>query len=400
MFTRPPSSEHNTSSQITYKEGQLLPYLSPTDLLESFKFQSIISTISELADVSSEHFSALYLKLIYQFANVTQSLPRQTNGRLGELLKESLARAILALQQAHQDKQTPLQKYAIFSAALLNDINKIVLNHIVIICDDKGNYLREWNPFEGAMNLAQNEYYKLHPKHSLNQRLRTSMNILLARQIMPKMGFSWISSHFATHTQWLDALNEEDSGSGTLKRYLSLILLEDLEALLAKLGQLDLDMIHPLETKDGEAFYRWLRDGINNDTIKVNTADADIHTTDAGMFIDNKVIKQFVDLSPGTISLYAVRQQFYNAFGIAIKDGNDFTTAMFYGTTTSESGGKLLHQQQRNIRQGVTIDRQLIDPNGKHTDNSTHARSQKVKHSQPPAFDTPRHTHTQGRSSK
>jgi hypothetical protein len=380
------SNKNKDSSKAhvkTYKDGQIISCKTPTEILNSFKYQAVIKQISGLTGLSTEMFNSTYLKLIYDFANLAQLLPRQSNGALGGIISEGLARAALSFQKEPTAVYSPLQKFALFSAALLIDISKILFNHFIIICDSNGNYIREWNPFNGPMKLTSDEFYKIYPKQNLYLRLQKPTNTLLARQVMPKDAFLWISSDFSIYTQWLDALNEDESGGGGIKHSISLIMPDEIEELLESIGQLSEPTITSNENESGEAFYRWLRDGIQNDSIKVNAADSNVHITEAGVFIDDKIIKQFKDLSGITISLYAIKQQFGNLFGIAKKSGNDESTAMFFGESeadTSLASGTT--NKSKTFHTGTTLEqREILGLSGK--ENSTHARSRKPHQSLP-----------------
>ena len=190
---------------------------------------------------------------------------------------------------------------------------------------------------------------------------------------MPEAGFLWICSDLDVYAQWLDALNGDDSRGGGIRRSLSLIKLDDLMDLIDSLGQISEEMVVPQVNREGEAFFRWLRDGINNNTINVNTPDALVHIVDAGVFVDDKIMKKFTDLTPGTISLFVVKHQVGNLLGIPQKCGEDYLHAMFFGESASFSGRS---SGSRSNRSGILLDdRSIIDIAGRYNTASTYLKT-------------------------
>ena len=373
MFIKPSQSDASTIRFKAYKEGHLLPISSPDEMMDSFRYQALIQQFADVSGLDEPAYEVLYLGLINAFAACVQLLPRQTNGLLGGLFSEAIARASLVMQLPENQSLTDLQKYALFSAAILCDISHVVCSHCVIITDKEGNFSQEWNPFAADMVASSGTHYKLYPRHYLHQLLQGSMTVLLARQLMPKEGFLWISSDFEIYSHWLDALQGDDSRGGWIRRALSYIKLDDIMELLNALGQLSEDLLVPEVNREGEAFFRWLRDGITNQTIPVNSADALVHIVNEGVFIDDKIIKKFTDLSPASISLFVVKHQVGNLLGIPQKCGEDFLHAMLFGSSVGFSG---VTSGSRSNRSGMLLnDASVLDLAGRYPSKSTFVTS-------------------------
>ena len=368
MFIKQTPADMNAIRFKAYKEGYLLPVMSSDSMMDSFRYQAVIQQLQTVSGLEEEAFQSLYLTLIHDFASFVQLLPRQTNGLLGGLLSEGIARAILVMQAPENQSLSLLNKYALFSAALLCDIGHVVCSHCVIVTDKAGNFMSEWQPFEGAMSVKDDAHYKIYPRHYLQQRLQGSITVLLARQLMSHEGFLWISSDFNIYSQWLDALNGEDGRGGGIRSALALVKLDDIMDLLNALGQLSEELTVPSVNREGEAFFRWLRDGISNQTIAVNTSDALVHVVDDGVFIDDKIIKKFSDLSPSAIGLFVVKHQVGNLLGIPQKCGEDFLHAMFFGEAAGFSG---VTSGSRSNRSGMVLnDASILDLSGRYTAKS------------------------------
>tara|TARA_B100001093_G_C26855665_1_gene1027284 strand:+ start:4917 stop:6131 length:1215 start_codon:yes stop_codon:yes gene_type:complete len=369
MFIKSSNLDMSAIRFKAYKEGHLLPVMQAEVMMDSFRYQALIKQLHDASGLDDLSFDHLYNDLLLSFASCVQLLPRQTNGLLGGLLSEAIARASLVMQSPENQVLSDLQKYALFSAAIFCDIGHVITSHCVMLTDKEGNFVKEWNPFEGLMSEEEGLFYKIYPRHYLHQRLQGAITVLLARQLMPREGFLWISSNLDIYSQWLDALNGDDSRGGGIRRALALIKLDDIMELLNALGQLSEELVIPSVNREGEAFFRWLRDGISNQSIAVNTADAMVHMVDEGVFIDDKIIKKFTDLSPASIGLFVVKHQVGNLLGIPQKCGEDFLHAMFFGES---AGFSSVTSGSRSNRSGMVLnDRSILDLSGQYHTKST-----------------------------
>ena len=176
----------------TYKAGHLLPVLSAKELLATGPHHGLLAQTRDLAGLPDHYFETLYEALINHFAEFVQVLPTQNNGMLNGLLNQSLARAMKALQnfllEHTGEPADPLLNYAVFTAALLTDVSKVIINQKIAIVDENGVYIDHWRPYEGSL-LGRAEYYKIYPIAPLYQRLEHSITPLLARQLLPEIGF-------------------------------------------------------------------------------------------------------------------------------------------------------------------------------------------------------------------
>ncbi len=327
--------KHTTSQPklAAYKFGYLLPVLGHADLLAGKKHQNILFEMRQLVDIDDENYDALYTSAIQNFVEFVQILPSQDNGALSGLLNEGLARALMGLkyfkaEQPLHEPIDPLMMYAVFSAALLCDISKVVINQHITLVDSDGDFFADWRPFEGTMNEFA-DFYKIYPIAPHFQRLETMIIPLLARQLMPKLGFIWISSDPQVFADWIEAIS--GTGGEGIRRLIDTLMLmkhEEILELLRQLHQVPVDMLENDATPDGDKFLDWLIKELKDDKLKTNSADASVHVTDTGIILEKKLFKQFADLYG--LRSNTVFQQFGNLLGIAKKGGGDFAFDQFF----------------------------------------------------------------------
>lgn len=361
QFARP------TSLQV-YKSGHILPVLKAVELLGNNRHQSLIEEVSILSKLPDDYFASLYEDAINNFAEFVQILPMQINRPLSGLLNQSLARANLVLKNFVLDQGKnvdPLWNYAVFTAALFSDVSKVIINQKIIIVDKEGNFVDDWRPFEGSM-VSLGQYYKIYSIANVFERLRHTITPLLARQLLPELGFLWISSDPKVFADWMDALRGDEDQGGKVSRALALIRREDEIALFESIPQIEVDQIESEATIHGEAFFNWLKNGIASNDIKTNTADAAVHVVDAGVFLDRKIFKQFSDLYNVPVNMHAVFTQFGNMFGIEKKGGYDYAFDQYFSESsdaTSNQTVSFASQANANRKKSLRDGMVLSDPN-------------------------------------
>lgn len=357
------------SKEVTYEHGHLLPVMPASELLGLSRYQKLLGRLKDISAVPEEHFEALYTKAINQFAEYVQVIPSERNGALVSLLNEGLARGFTAQQQFiadHPEHLDPLMLYASFTAGMLLDINKIFINQRVVMTNEQGEYIDTWNPFEGSM-MGKGEHYKLYAYTDSFQRIEKPVTILLARQIVPSLGLSWLTSDLNVFADWLDALEGGDESGGGLSRALVLMKREDMIALADSLGQFNVDMIEAPGTEHADAFLEWLRNGLRDKDIKVNSADAHVFMVTEGVFLEQQIFKQFVEFY-GKANFNTVFTQFGNAFGIAEKGGLDFSHQQFFSkypnVGKTSAGLSPFAGQQHSLLTGVVMNPAFIFQSG------------------------------------
>ncbi|MFA6038489.1 MAG: TraI domain-containing protein [Legionellales bacterium] len=222
-------------------------------LLEASERSALIQEIKELSAASSKDYQAYYESLINNFAEFVQELESIDHPAITWLDHQlRLAKTSLKLREQFLlvgeslrpivNEQEALWYYAIFSSALLRRIGLIFSHYQVSICTEQGVHTKDWLPFDGSMN-AQGNYYKLREITDKGIPAAQSINQLLARQLMPAAGFSWIATNPAALNAWLGIVDGESSGgvSHTLVALSEKLLyaLAEQEALLEELFRQD-----------------------------------------------------------------------------------------------------------------------------------------------------------------
>lgn len=279
------------------KKVGLNPVKTAAVLLGQTKRQILLSRIKRTVSLEEAHYDALYQPVIEQFVEFAQVLPRQVGGKLGGLMDCGLVRANLALQalQEENNPQDALYTYVIFTTALLRDLSKLISQQQVMICDQDGQYLSDWLPFEGSL-LARADFYKVRFLDDRWLSLGKAAAPLLARQIMPEVGFLWIAENFELFQRWLSVFTGEGSRELEPIRHLLELTEKEIDHEIHKLHLPDLpiEVTYPQETALGENFLAWLAEGVEKNTLAVNQPDAFIHALESGeIFLDKQIFNLF-----------------------------------------------------------------------------------------------------------
>lgn len=331
------TGEKARSKKQRYKMGKRLPIETANALLAHRRYQYYTEQVQGLCALPSEHFDDFYQNVIQRFAEFVQHLPDGANEYLSSLLTNSLLRGLntLSIFVTEFDNPSPLERFALFTAALLQNISQVLTQQKIFITDSEGNTLRVWQPFCGPMTEEfEGNSYKIIPLASIYERIDKSIKVTLARQILGENGFLWIASDLRIFMEWLEALiNEDGEGTGRLinviRRYR-----RDGGGLLDALPQIDIELLDSPATEYGDAFHQWLVDGLQDGTIKTNSADAHAHMTELGLFIETPAIfKDFCDLHQNIpVNQFVVFTQFGNLIGIASKGGGDYLHTQLFSS--------------------------------------------------------------------
>lgn len=370
MFIKGSSGVSSHPTLHTYQEGYLLPVLNAEELLFSARHKGLLRQIHDLAELPPDVFDASYGVLMTRFMEFVQVLPHKTNGILGSLLNYGLARAVAVFQkycQLRKEYATPLLKFAVFSAALLKDVGRVVSNQRIVMTDEHGEFHEDWNPFSGSM-VGQCEFYKLYPIAASYLRIELEITPLFARQLIPNDAFLWLSSDLSVFSDWLAALlGEEGVGSKEITWILGILRREDIIAVLTTLDSASVDTSFSDATEYGEAFYTWLKAGIEKGDIAVNSDDASVHVVPEGVLVEKKLFKQFADLAKVPVNFTVIYTQFGNLMGIAKKGGGDYLHAAYFSpgetaTTfaTFAASTNPAHRRSTGPREGMVVDRDAV----------------------------------------
>jgi hypothetical protein len=333
MFVKGIISNFTSPKRRVYKEGFLLPVMSAETLLAAGRHQAVLRQLKEVCGLPEAYYHAFYIKAVNHFVEFVQVLPTEFDGPLSGLMNEGIARAMIALQTyhiAHAKEIDPLKSYAVFTAALFQDVSHVLMNQRVVLTEKEGAFIDNWNPLDGAM-VGKSEYYRMIRLGSAYQRLDFTLRHLLARQLMPEQGYQWIASDLHLLADWFDAINGDDSQGGVLASILSIMNREDVHGLQDSLVQVSVEQTASTATEYGQAFYTWLKERIEQKDLIINSNESGVHIVDEGLFIERpKVFREFVDTINAPVTIAVVYAQFGNLMGIAKKGGYDFMNAQYF----------------------------------------------------------------------
>jgi len=344
----------NLKPNEVYKKGFLLPIIEAVDFLSPEPYQTLFKQINSDCGLPKEYYSAFYLKVIQQFVEFVQLFPTRFSGPLGSIINSSLARATLALRSFRDEyeQMDPVRAYALFTAALFQSISTVLTHQRVVLTTEEGEFIENWNPFTGSI-VGRAKYYRILPIGLVNQHLDYPSRYLFARQLMPVKGYQWIAGDLEVLADWFDALRDPGGERGSFAHILSHLKRDELFALESLLAQPPIQQKWSIATEHGEAFYHWLREGIDQEKIAINTSDAGLHIVREGLFLEKeKLFKQFVESYPHQVSASVTYKQFAHFVGIGEKGGGGLMNVRYllqsgqYQARTRSLGSPIGAKQQ------------------------------------------------------
>jgi hypothetical protein len=334
-LSNPPASHmHITKKKSPTSDVVLYPVLKADDLLlTDFKRRRFIRKINEYTGLEHSLYQTLYETTIVRFVELVQALPYQNGGIPGGLMDYSLEHAVAAIRHYHESAEgdfSPLYAYALFTAALFQNVGKIISQQTVMISDAEGKFIAEWLPFEGSLLAVKAKYYKFRRLDSRWVKLGQSAAPLLARQCMPEPGFEWIASDSEIFSLWMAVLRGEKEQSGEFLNGLQLSNLIGLRAKKDRLPPLMVSPTRPVQTAAGEDFVAWLNAGLNDGSILVNTSDASVHISAQGeLLLEAGIFQEFCKVYGRSTGWAVVCKQF-NMLGLTKSDGENVEFEKFF----------------------------------------------------------------------
>jgi hypothetical protein len=303
------------------RDSRVRAVQTAAQLLESPERTLLIQEIKDLCAAPPKHYQEFYETLINNFAEFVQLL-ESIDHPAYTWLDHQLRLAKTALKMREQfllvgeslrpivNEEEALWHYVTFSSALLRRIGLIFTHYQVSLCNEQGVHVADWLPFSGSMN-TQGNYYKLREITDKGLPSIQSINQLLARQLMPSDGFSWIAKNPAALTAWLGIVEGESSGGvsyqmvAVSEKQLYVLaeqeeLLEQLFAaknleqflLLSELSEKQvLELLPPLHgekndsTEQAVAFFDWMESQNQVGTFTLLNAQQYLLSPDSLMFI-------------------------------------------------------------------------------------------------------------------
>lgn len=345
---------HKVKPLAANKHPALAKVQTAEQLLNTSKRQEHLRHIKSLLNLPPKLYDGLYHKIIQSFSEFVQTLPETQYGIFnseGGFLDHGIERAARALSLClayffPQEKtlqavssQEALWIYAVFTAALLLDVGKIAVKYQVNICNHDGSALKVWLPYSGSL-LKQGKFYRYSWLKQNRDNLRRLVTALVARQILDDAdaesdssssssggGFNWIASSPDVLEAWLIILSGDQRAISPFMTVIPLADAQTIENFLVnnannqpptKQEQLSQILNPNLPTEDnnaynlamGKEFLEWLRTGLADGSIPINTNNADVHRVEEGVLLDPNIFKRFIDANPQYAVAGSVDQQF------------------------------------------------------------------------------------------
>lgn len=321
----------------------------PKQLLLKEKRVEMTKPYPNLMGFDEEKYQTFCESLLFNLANYLQDLPETRNSYFsnrGGFLNHGLSRCSAALsacrayfvnddgKPAKQLSETQqLWMYALFSAALLKGIGKLYVDFIVDLYDTNGDFIKKWDVLDGPMREQGAYFYDYDFDVPYQEVFRHRVTLLLAQQILPKVGYLWIASDKDVFSTWLALLEDDSRSGGTLG-----MILDKADALVINRFFLEHGMagyqregeFKPLQQKNttfsvpqrdlsehlkageipqaGMEFIKWLNRSLLTGRLMVNQAP--LFLVPGGLLMSPDMFKLFIREHPEFKSWLAVQTAF------------------------------------------------------------------------------------------
>lgn len=350
-------------------ERSLLPIVSADVLLSSNQRKTIIKDIRQAVDISDEHFAVLYQSLINSFVEFVQLLPANKESYPGSLMDSGLLRALFALQQqknGDEDHQPDsLLVYTLFSCALLFDVGFVTNDRTVMVSEKDGTFVEEWLPNKGKMQQSGGGYYRIRYGGGMPSGLSRHVTPLFAQQLMPLAGFNWVAQDVDAFNSWITILNNKKEVVCDLRPYFDYAA----KKMLAELNKgifsmANIKVLEPEETALGDDFLEWLKNGLDTETISINTYDSNVHVIENGLFLEiPEIINKFCAQSQRNPTVEMMFAQLKKIGFINLDETNEKLATYVY-TNVNDLQPELVRQrlyvqkQEEDQKQQIIVNKQ------------------------------------------
>lgn len=257
-------------------------------------YHDFLGELKSLVEQTGDVFSSCYEALLINLADFVQRLPEDsampTRGMLGVAMKRGflVTKEFIEHMQAKHGKHFYRQDrgarltYAVFSASLLFRVAKVVADKQVFLCDKNGKVISRWMYFDHAMT-SRAKYFKMRMVPVMPDATLRHMTTVLAKQLMPSLGFAWLSEDLSLLGLWFSALNILDEIFSVYQIGL------DVEELMRQ-SAIDFSEDEVFEIAHdvllGEAFWEWLSDQVLAHDQGVTLERDGIGLIDGALFFD------------------------------------------------------------------------------------------------------------------
>ena len=306
-----------------YRIGQRLQVKTASALLSEQQYQNYVNQLKRLTHLPDEHFDHFYWSLLERYVEFVQFMPDDVNDALGSMVVNALMRAVntLYIFVSQFEDATPLERFALFSACLLQGVERVLTRNKVLIVNKAGSTIKIWQPFDGSLvDDSDANFYKFIPLTSIYHRMEKPARVTLAKQLLGEDAFLSLASDMHLLMEWYQVLLEEEEEGLTRMQY-AIKRYRQSEDTIVDGFILDMELFDSPATEHGDAFLEWLINGLADGSIETDVPGALVHVTEMGIFLETGVFTIFAErYNPGLVDHFAIQHQFevmINKEGIA-----------------------------------------------------------------------------------
>lgn len=329
----------NARKMTKKSRADLIAIEQPEQLLQEQKRQGWINQIETMLSLDVSSYQKNVTTLFHHLTNYYQKLPAPTPyfSHRGGLMDHAIHRAEAGLDLFRQililDKnKTPSEQqqrwlYTFFSAALLQGIGKLYTDYRIEVYDYNTQFATIWQPLKENLTTA-GAYYDYEFLKGDDLSLQNHITPLLARQLMPKSGFSWIASDPETLQVWLALLLEDKETAGPLAAILdranAVAIQAEIHAYLLKHQDFDsrkrlgafadgsAEALLQREQWMGAEFIAWLMQSLESGKILINQSPVLMEILPTGIVMSPQLFDMFAQEHLKFKNKNAIRNAFFS----------------------------------------------------------------------------------------
>lgn len=207
--------------------SELQPCLSGREIAQQAMSRPYLNNIQQLVSAPHDVYQTLYEATLYRFMEFCQAMPLEMNLAPYSLLHKhlELAVAVLKLRRGYMlptnadseaiAEQEPLWTYALFSLALLERLHHLQEDRSVDLYKNPNERIGIWHPFVGRL-YEPDTYYQLKSHPQILRVPAKTLQIAIARKMIPSVAMRWLSGYPDIFHDWFAALTQENEDKNSL----------------------------------------------------------------------------------------------------------------------------------------------------------------------------------------
>ncbi len=210
-------------------QANLQPCLSGEALMRQKTVQRDTALLKQLISAPADIYQQLYLKTLHAVLELCQAIPQDiTQSKPYSFMQNQLDLTITALKlrrgkllptNANSEtiaEQEPLWTYALFSASLLYNVDRIQAVGHIELYKNPGEKLGLWHPVAGSL-AEPTTYYRITAERNTLILDKKAFQSILIGKLIPTVALRWLAQYPAVFQDWQAVIVEQAQPNNPLQ---------------------------------------------------------------------------------------------------------------------------------------------------------------------------------------